>query len=449
MPVGASPNGSSTEQRSSEGGERPASETAGEREQPDERIPGPQPAVPDGGQHLAADPARARRGRAAPAPARPCRRRPAGRRAASEPRPPEPRPPEPGHPSPGQPGPGHRSPHPTRPPMPTTRCPRGKIRTTARCDARPAHLSLRPARAARPARPRPGGTGGGPRRRRTAGHRRARPFADGRWSDRGHDVPGRRDRPVGRPGGPPNGRGMDAHRVRLRAAPSERTRSVPLARAVARLPRAVLRRSGPAHAGLAAPPAVRDVRILDADYRDRPIGVMSESGGRQLTAVLACRVVSFSLLDAEAQERRLSRWGLVLSNAASTPIRRIQWIERTAPAQGDELARWLHAERDPTIPLRGTPMIESYLELIGSSARVTQEHEILLAVQIDARRVRERGRRGRDSDAGRRDRARRPGTAGGRGDGARRAQLRPAGPSAANRVRSVRASRARGARGGR
>ncbi len=148
---------------------------------------------------------------------------------------------------------------------------------------------------------------------------------------------------------------------------------------------------GPPHAGLAAPPGVRDVRILDADYRDRPIGVMSESGGRQLTAVLACRVVSFSLLDADAQERRLSRWGLVLSNAASTPIRRIQWIERTAPAQGDELARWLHAERDPTIPLRGTPMIESYLELIGSSARVTQEHEILLAVQIDARRVRERG----------------------------------------------------------
>jgi hypothetical protein len=37
-------------------------------------------------------------------------------------------------------------------------------------------------------------------------------------------------------------------------------------------------------------------------------------------------------------------------------------------------------------------MIESYLELIGTTARVTQEHEILIAVQVDARRVRERGR---------------------------------------------------------
>lgn len=141
----------------------------------------------------------------------------------------------------------------------------------------------------------------------------------------------------------------------------------------------------------AAPPSLRGVRIVEAEYRDHPIGALSERGGRWLTAVLACRVVSFSLLDPEAQERRLARWGLVLSGAASTAVRRLGWVERTAPAQGDELARWLHAERDPAIPLRGTPMIESYLELIGATARVTQEHEILVAVQVDVRRVRGRG----------------------------------------------------------
>jgi hypothetical protein len=137
-----------------------------------------------------------------------------------------------------------------------------------------------------------------------------------------------------------------------------------------------------------APASLRGVRIVEAAYRDRLIGVLSEQSGRRLTAVLACRVVAFTLLDPDAQERRLARWGLVLSGAAGTPIRRIQWLERTAPAQGDELARWLHDERDPAIPLRGTPMIESYLELIGTTARVTQEHEILLAVQVDARRAR-------------------------------------------------------------
>jgi hypothetical protein len=37
------------------------------------------------------------------------------------------------------------------------------------------------------------------------------------------------------------------------------------------------------------------------------------------------------------------------------------------------------------------PMIESYLELIGTTAKVTQEHEILIGVQVDGKRVRDRG----------------------------------------------------------
>ena len=103
---------------------------------------------------------------------------------------------------------------------------------------------------------------------------------------------------------------------------------------------------------------LRNRNDYETAYRERTIGVLAERGGRRLTAVLACRVAAFSLLDPEAQERRLARWGLVLSGAAGTPIRRLGWIERTAPAQGDELARWLHDERDPAIPLRGTAWSE-------------------------------------------------------------------------------------------
>jgi hypothetical protein len=133
------------------------------------------------------------------------------------------------------------------------------------------------------------------------------------------------------------------------------------------------------------PRELRGVSIAQAGYHDRSIGVIREQRGRRLTAVLACRVVAFSLLDPEAQERRLARWGLVLAGAAGTSVRRLQWIERTAPAQGDELARWLQSARDPAVPPRGTAMIESYLELIDATAKVTQEHEILVAVQVDAR----------------------------------------------------------------
>jgi hypothetical protein len=139
------------------------------------------------------------------------------------------------------------------------------------------------------------------------------------------------------------------------------------------------------------PPTLRHLRIEAARYRNQPVGVVVMHGGRRLIAILACRVLAFSLLDPEAQEHRLARWGLVLSGAAGTSLRRLQWIERTAPAQGDELARWLASERDPDVPLRGTPMIESYLELISTTARISQDHEILLAIEVDARRVRRGG----------------------------------------------------------
>jgi hypothetical protein len=141
-------------------------------------------------------------------------------------------------------------------------------------------------------------------------------------------------------------------------------------------------------------PTVLGVRILEVPYQDRAIGVLSEQRRRRLTAVLACRVIAFSLLDPEAQERRLARWGLILSGAAGGSVSRIQWLERTVPAQGDELARWLHDERDPAVPLRGTPMVESYLELIGASTRASHEHEVLVAVQIDPRRAADQGRDG-------------------------------------------------------
>ncbi len=157
------------------------------------------------------------------------------------------------------------------------------------------------------------------------------------------------------------------------------------------IPWAGFRGSSPAQPSPELPAALRGVRIVEAPYRERNIGVVSERGGKRLTAVLACRVVAFALLDPESQERRLARFGLVLSSGAGTPIRRIQWIERTIPAQGDELVRWLHAERDPALPLRGTAMIDSYLELIGTSAKIAQEHEILVAVQVDAPRLRDRG----------------------------------------------------------
>lgn len=140
------------------------------------------------------------------------------------------------------------------------------------------------------------------------------------------------------------------------------------------------------------PPQLRGVRIISAGYHGRTIGALAEDSARRLTAVLACRVPAFALLDPDAQERRLARWGQVLAAAGGSSIRRLQWIERSAPAPGDELARWVHDERDPAVPARGVPLIESYLELIGATDGASQLHEVLIAVQIDNRLTRQRRR---------------------------------------------------------
>jgi hypothetical protein len=138
---------------------------------------------------------------------------------------------------------------------------------------------------------------------------------------------------------------------------------------------------------LQLPRNMRGVELVTVEHAGRALGALSERHGRWLTPVLACQALSFALLDPEVQERRLAQWGAVLAGAADAPIRRLQWIERTAPAQGDELARWLHTARDPSIPARGNPAVDSYLELIGQSTQVTHDHEILLAIQLDTGRL--------------------------------------------------------------
>jgi hypothetical protein len=138
---------------------------------------------------------------------------------------------------------------------------------------------------------------------------------------------------------------------------------------------------------LELPRELRGVELVSIEHHGRAVGALAERRGRLLTTVLACQALSFALLDPEVQERRLAQWGTVLATASRQPIRRLQWIERTAPAQGDELARWLHSARDPAIPARGTPVVDSYLELIGQSTQVTHDHEILIAIQLDTARL--------------------------------------------------------------
>lgn len=136
------------------------------------------------------------------------------------------------------------------------------------------------------------------------------------------------------------------------------------------------------------PPELDGLELLSAPYGSQAVGVVCDRQESTYTAVLAVRAGAFALRDPDGQGRALDAWGAALSSCAreGSPLRRLQWIERTMPSRGDELASYLQEKRDRSVPISSSP-VSSYIELLEAAAPVTQEHEVLLALQIDSRRA--------------------------------------------------------------
>jgi hypothetical protein len=135
------------------------------------------------------------------------------------------------------------------------------------------------------------------------------------------------------------------------------------------------------------PPALADLELLSVPYGSEQVGVIEDRRAGTFTAAMAARAGAFALRDSAEQERSLDAWGAVLASCArdGSPVRRLQWVERTLPGQGDELASHFQAQRDRAVPL-DSDLVRSYIELIESAAPSATEHEILIALQVDQRR---------------------------------------------------------------
>jgi len=145
------------------------------------------------------------------------------------------------------------------------------------------------------------------------------------------------------------------------------------------------------------PPCLDGCRLLAVQAGDRTVGVMRDEQHSTVTAVVAVRVRAVGLLATSEHEARLARWGQVLAGLArnGVPIRRLQILQRALPAEGDGLWRHFLDARDPS---SDDPQLEfSYTSLLDQTRQVTQDHEVLLAIQIDERRA--LARAGRDPRA--------------------------------------------------
>lgn len=157
---------------------------------------------------------------------------------------------------------------------------------------------------------------------------------------------------------------------------------------------------------VALPEPASGLELLAAPLRGETVGVVKDRRAHSYTAVLAVRVTSFGLLDRAEQEARQAGWGDVLASLAreGSPVTRVQWIERTVPADGDEIGRYLGNAWDRgAVPLDSLPM-QSYLDLVGAAPAATKDHELFVCLQIDAKRAwrqikRAGGKSGADASA--------------------------------------------------
>lgn len=146
----------------------------------------------------------------------------------------------------------------------------------------------------------------------------------------------------------------------------------------------------PAAEPWALPGELAGLRFLQAQlsqYQDASFGAINDR--RTYTAAVRVRGRAFALLSPQEREQRLADYGSVLAALArdQSAVRRISWVERTPPSDGDALGDYLLAAGSQQLRLtEPSQELVSYLSLIDQAGDVTEEHELTFAIQVDASR---------------------------------------------------------------
>lgn len=138
-------------------------------------------------------------------------------------------------------------------------------------------------------------------------------------------------------------------------------------------------------ADISLPEDLQDIEFLGVTYQGQLAGVIHDAREKTYCATLQVGADGFQLLDIGEQQQREAAWAEVLGGLCrdNSPIGRIQWLERTLPAQQDELFAYLRERRDPAVDA-DAPALKSYLALLEQAGEVQQQHQLFLTLRLDA-----------------------------------------------------------------
>jgi len=140
------------------------------------------------------------------------------------------------------------------------------------------------------------------------------------------------------------------------------------------------------------PAELAEIELLEGElsrYEGARFGVAKDARALTFTAAMRVQGEAFALLSGAERAERLADYGAVLCALArdECAVRRVAWIERTLPGDGDALGDHLLQAKRADASLDDPPEeLVSYLQLIGRAGDVAQEHELTFALQLDSRR---------------------------------------------------------------
>ncbi|HSO94810.1 MAG TPA: SCO6880 family protein [Acidimicrobiia bacterium] len=145
-------------------------------------------------------------------------------------------------------------------------------------------------------------------------------------------------------------------------------------------------------AGPDLPPFLDGLVLIKTDSRwaePRVTGtaVVVDESRHRVTGALRVRGREFALLEPDEQNRVLDAWGAALAGFCRerSPVAQIAWSEWAAPASLEDHLTFVREQHDGS---SSGPQLREYLDLVARAGPLATEHDVVVTLSVDRRRVR-------------------------------------------------------------
>lgn len=142
---------------------------------------------------------------------------------------------------------------------------------------------------------------------------------------------------------------------------------------------------------LVLPQPLDGLELIEARTRvGSPCGLVLDRRERTATIVLRPHATRFSLCDPDEQDRLVAMWGDVLAGFCTerATVGRVRWLEYAAPGQSTGTLAYLDEHTNTKRPATERPAVADYRDLVQRAAPASSNHEVLLAITVEQRRLR-------------------------------------------------------------